>query len=140
VPVDTASVVVLFAIFGALLASCGVGLSALGIGMLVEGNTAGIGGIVCGLPACYGAYLFGRAAIRLRRDLHDHPLSVRQRRTRQGKLRYLLFYTASLIAAAVMMPVPTGVRVLLGVGAVLVVPLFLAREFEPAKNHDSSGG
>jgi hypothetical protein len=44
--VDASAVVVLFAIFGALLAICGLGLVSVGIGMLIEGTGAGVLGVV----------------------------------------------------------------------------------------------
>ena len=140
VPVDAPLVIVVFALFGALLASCGVGFVALGIAMLIEGNSAGIVGVICGLPICYGGYLFGRAAIRVRRDLHEHPLNIQQRRSRQRKLHFFLGYTASLIVGAVTLPVPTILRVIMAVCAVLVLPVMLAREFEPAKRHEPPSG
>lgn len=136
-PVDAPSVVALFAIFGALLASCGVGLVGLGIGMLSEGNSAGIVGVACGLPVCYGGYLFGRAAFRVRRGLRERPLNSRERRSRRRKVRFLLSYTASSIGGAIALPAPGAVRVLMVIGALLVVPVISAREFEPAKRHES---
>lgn len=132
--------VVLFAIFGALLAACGLGLGALGIGMLVGGNTAGVVGVLCGLPICYGGYLFGRAAVRVRRDSHEHPLSEQRQRSRQRKVGFFLTYTASLIVGAVTLPVPAVVRAVMVISALLVLPAMLAREFEPAKKHKSPRG
>ena len=127
--------VALFVIFGALLGACGVGLVGLGIGMLAEGQGAGVVGIVCGLPVCYGAYLFGRAAFRTRRDLQAHPLKPEQRRSRRARVRFVLVYTVSLIVGAVALPGPTPFRVLMAAFAVLVVPVILAGEFEPPKRH-----
>ena len=137
---DASVVVVLFAIFGALLASCGVGLVAVGTGMLVEGNAAGVVGVLCGLPACYGGYLFWRAAVRIRRDLHEHPLNWQQQRSRRGKIRFLLGYTVVSIVGSLTLPVPGLVRVLMVVAALVVVPVILAGQFEPAKRPKSSGG
>ena len=132
--------VVLFAVFGALLGACGVGLAATGVWMLVEGNAAGVVGVVCGLPICYGGYLFGRAAVRVRRNLHEHPLSGARRRSRQRTVGFFLAYTASSIVGALILPVPTLFRVVMIVTALLVLPLMLAREFEPAKKQNPSGG
>jgi hypothetical protein len=126
-------VVVLFAIFAAVLASCGVGLSALGVGMLAEGTGAGVIGIICGLPVCYGAYLFGRAAIRTRRDLHTHPPDADQLQTRRRAVRGVVGYTVAMIVGAVALPAPAAVRVLMAVSALLLMPLILARDFEPRK-------
>jgi len=131
---------VLFALFGALLASCGIGFTSLGIVMLIEGNSAGIVGVICGLPVCYGGYLFGRAAVRVRRDLHERPPDGQERRSRQKKLHHFLSYTASLIVGAVILPVPTVLRVVMAVAALLVLPVLLAREFEPATRRKPPGG
>jgi hypothetical protein len=133
-------VVVLFWIFGALLASCGLGLVGLGTAMLAESNEAGAVGVLCGPPVCFGAYLFARAAVRARRDLHEHPLSEPQRRSRRTKLRFLVGYTASLIIGAIALPVPGTLRVIMVIAALLVVPPILALEFEPAKKRKPSGG
>ena len=132
--------VILFAIFGALLAGCGVGLVALGIGMLFESNSAGVVGVICGLPACYGSYLFWRAALRVRRDLHDRPPSLQQQRSRRRKVGALLGYTAATIAGVFTLPMPGLIRVLTVVATLIVVPVILAAEFEPPKRRKPSGG
>ena len=108
--------------------------------MLFEGNGAGLVGVLCGLPVCYGAYLFARAAVRERRDLQEHQLNEHQRRSRRTKLRFILGYTATLIVGAITLPVPGTLRVVMAIAALLVVPLILAREFEPAKKHRPRGG
>ncbi len=101
--------------------------------MLIEGDPAGVVGLGCGLPVCYGAYLFFRAAVRVRRELRRHPLTAEQRRSRRGMVRFVLGYTAFSIVGAVGLPVPTLVRVVMGISALAVMPLLLARQFEPAK-------
>jgi hypothetical protein len=132
-------VVVLFAVFGALLGACGLGLAATGVVMLVEGNEAGVVG-VCGLLICYGGYLFGRAAGRVRRDLHEHPLSEQQQRSRKRSVGLFLGSTLTLIVGAATLPGPTIVHVVMVVTALLLLPLMLAREFEPPKKHKPSDG
>jgi hypothetical protein len=130
----------LFAIFGALLAACGAGLAALGIVMLAGGNGPGIVGVFAGVPLCYAAYLFARAAVRERRELREHPPDARQRRLRQAKVRFLLVYATALIVGVFVLPLPGAVRFLMVVAALLLVPLVLAREFEPAKKNRKSRG
>jgi hypothetical protein len=133
---DDLAVVVLFAIFGALLSVCGIGLVAVGVGMMAEGTGAGVALILCGLPVCYGAYLFGRAAIRLRRELHDRPPNTDEKQARRKSVRGVLGYTAAMIAGAIALPAPGAVRVLMAVSAVLVMPVILARDFEPRKRRE----
>lgn len=125
--------VVVFAIFAVLLGICGGGLIVMGIVMLAEGTGAGVVGIICGLPVTYGTYLFGRAAARVHRELRVHPPDEKQQESRRRSVRGVLGYTAAMIVGAVALPAPGAVRVLMAVSALLVMPLILARDFEPGK-------
>jgi hypothetical protein len=131
--------VIVFAIFGAFLAICAIGLSGLGIGMLIDGNSAGVVGALCGLPVGYGGYLFWRAAVRVRRDLRDQPPNPEERRSHQATVRFLLGYAASLIIGAFVVPVPGVLRVVMIFAALCVLPLILARKFEPTQKRKAPG-
>jgi hypothetical protein len=44
-----------------------------------------------------------------------------------------------LVLGALVLPIPTAIRVVMVVAAFLVLPLMLARGLEPAKKHRPSG-
>ena len=126
--------IVLFAFVGLALSACGLGLVGVGVGLAVEGSVgAGALGLACGLLVSYGGYLFGRAAVRTRRQLHDHPLTPPEARSRRASVKHVLAYTTAVIVGDLVLPVPTGVRVVAAIGALLVVPLILVVDIEPPK-------
>jgi hypothetical protein len=108
----------------ALLAACGLLLLALGVSFSADGDAVpGLFSGAMGVLVLYGAYLFGRAAWRIRR-----------RRIDGRAVRALLL--ASLIGYGVLLvsPVQHEVRVIALSGLVLIgIPLALAGEFEPPK-------
>ena len=124
---------ILFGLFGLFLAACGVAIAGSGIDVLVAGDPAGLFGVGCGLPVFYGAYLFGRAAIRVRRDLRARSLTDDERHSRRRKAGFFVVYAASLIASAAALPGAAVPRVVMAIVAILVLPLLLAREFEPPR-------
>ncbi|HEY2354558.1 MAG TPA: hypothetical protein VGH79_06650 [Gaiellaceae bacterium] len=128
----------MFAIVAALLAACGIGLNALGVVMLGEGRGAGVVGVLCGIPVCYAAYVFARAAVRERRQLHRHPLSADERGARKKKVSSLLGSAAALIVGAFVQPIPGVLRVVMIFAALFAVPVLLALEFEPPKHRPGS--
>jgi hypothetical protein len=133
-------VIVLFAVVAALLGAFGLGFATWGVVLIAEGH-AGVGlvGVILGLPPSYGAYLFGRAAVRVRRDLREHPPSEQQESYRRRKVHYYVGYTAAVVIGAVVLPVPAILRVLMVVGALLALPPMLAWEFEPSRKRKPPG-
>jgi hypothetical protein len=103
--------------------------------MAVAGS-AGPGslGIAAGLLTSYGAYSFGRAAVRTRRQLKNHPPTRKERVARRSAVRYIVGFTVYVAVVNVALPVPALLRVVSVITVVLVVPVYLAVEFEPPKN------
>jgi protein-S-isoprenylcysteine O-methyltransferase Ste14 len=84
----------------------------------------------------YGAYLFARVAWRTRRALlFDSPA---ERRDIRKRALVSLACLLSVAAGDAVMPAPTLVRVMGALLAVLLLPLVLAREFEPPKRKGST--
>jgi hypothetical protein len=107
--------------------------------MMAEGSIgAGALGAACGMVVVYGGYLFGRAAVRTRRQLRLNAGTPSDRRVRRTNVRQVLGYVAMVAVSNLLLPVETGVRVLLAVVALLVAPLILAVRFEPAKKRPGS--
>ncbi len=128
------SVVVLFAVVALALSASGLGLVGVGVGLMVDGSIgAGAIGAACGLLVSYGGYLFARAAARTRTQLRAHPLTTPERRARRANVKHVLAYTAAVIAGDLVVPLPTGVRVVALIGALLGVPLILVVDLEPPK-------
>jgi hypothetical protein len=126
--------VVLFAVVALAVSACALILIGVGAGLLVEGEFGAAAFLsACGAFVSYGGYLFARAAIRTRRHLRAHPLSEPQLRARRANVKHVLAYTAAVIVGYLVLPAPTGVRVVAVIGAVLVVPLILVVDVEPPK-------
>jgi len=81
----------------------------------------------------YGAYLFGRAAIRIRYQLHAEPLTPVQTKARRSNVEHVLGYIAIIVIAELLLPVSTGVRVIAIIGALLLAPSLLVVDLEPPK-------
>jgi hypothetical protein len=126
--------VALFMLVAAAFAACGLGLVGLGIVLAVEGTVAGgLIGAGCGVVIAYGAYLFGRAAIRIRYQLHAEPLTPVQTKARRSNVEHVLGYIAIIVIAELLLPVSTGVRVIAIIGALLLAPSLLVVDLEPPK-------
>lgn len=135
--VDTRWVIVVFALFAVMLGVAGSGLVGLGAVMATRGEVGGgLVGLSMGVLVLYGGYLFTRVAWRTRRALlSDSPVERSNIRKRAlGSLLYLLV----VAAGDAVMPAPTPVRVIGAIGAVLLLPLVLAREFEPPKKRGAT--
>ena len=134
---DTSWVIFLIGLFAVMLGAAGSGLVGLGAVMTARGDVgAGLLGVAVGLFVLYGAYLFARAAWRTRRALLSESPAERRNTRRQA-----LVSVASLLAVAAgnaVMPAPTPLRVIGAICAILLLPLVLAREFEPRKKKRST--
>jgi hypothetical protein len=124
--------VVLFALVAAAFVVVGLYFVVAGAVFLVRGDLAGVMGLI-GVLVLYGAYLFARVAWRVRRDAVEHPPSPEQRRVRRRTVGSVIAGTVAQAAFTFGLPVPTAVRVVSVVVALIVVPLILARDFEPSK-------
>jgi hypothetical protein len=128
--------VALFALFAACLAAAGLYLAGIGAVDGYRGDWGTASFAICiGAFVNYGAYLFARAAWRTRRERRTHPATPAEKTTRRRVVRGYLLFALAQAAFAFALPgsVPGGVRVLSVIGVVLVIPLWLAREFEPPK-------
>jgi hypothetical protein len=124
--------VVFFALVAALFAALGLGLTAMAVAMA----TSDLGGLVVvgiGLFVCYGGYLFGRAAVRTRRELRLHPPTPEERLSRRRNIRHTVIFVAVMGLGNLALPLPMGVRVISAVGPLLILPLVLVVDFEPPK-------
>jgi hypothetical protein len=131
---DEFAVVGLFWLVALLLAACGLGLLGVGAGMMAEGSIgAGLLGAACGMLVTYGSYLFGRAAMRMRTQLRMDPLDPVERRARRANVWQVLSFAAAIVIGDLLVPGPTGVRVVAVICALFVVPLILVVDFEPPK-------
>ena len=132
---------VIFVVFGVMLGSCGLGLTGMGAWMALSGSVGPEGlGMACGLLVTYGAYLFGRAAVRTRRELTAHPPTPKERTARRSAVRHIVGFSICVVVVSTAAPVPAFLRMVGVVTVVLVVPLFLAVEFEPPKNRPPGSG
>ena len=124
----------LFLMMAIALGAAGLGLVGSGVAIAV-GSDAGPGcfAVALGLLVLYGAYLFGRAARRTHRALISQPPTPEQSRERRRTARGGVVLTVASAVSALVMPIPTAVRVIGAVIALLVLPVYLAFEFEPRK-------
>jgi len=135
--------VTLFALVAGCLAAAGLYIAGIGV---VDGFRSdwgpGILAIWIGAFVTYGAYLFGRAAWRTRRASATHPATAAEKTARHRIVRGLVQFALAQAVFLLGLPlaVPTFVRVISVVGAFLVIPLVLVREFEPAKRRRKSSG
>jgi peptidoglycan/LPS O-acetylase OafA/YrhL len=129
-------VIGVFLLFATMLGAAGGGLVGLSGVMAARGEAgAGALSLVIGLVALYGAYLFARAAWRTSRAFR---VATPDERSDWRKRACAIVGYAFLVAAgSVFTPVPAPVRVIGAVVALLVVPVVLAREFEPPKRKRS---
>jgi hypothetical protein len=132
-------VIVVFALFAVMLGAAGFSLVGLGGVMATRGEVgAGLLSLAVGVLVLYGAYLFARVARRTRRALLSDPSSPIERSDTQKRALGVFAYAFAVAAGSALMPVPTPVRVIGVISALLVLPLLLAREFEPPKNRGSA--
>lgn len=125
----------ILALFATLLGATGGGLTGLGVAMAGRGEVApGLLSMAIGVLTAYGAYLFGRAAWRTSRALRGHP---EERGARRKQTKALIGNVIAIVASCVLAPVPIPARVLGAIGAVLTLPMLLAREIEPPKRKRS---
>jgi hypothetical protein len=124
--------VALLVVASALFSAAGLALAAVGIGLLMRGDDAWMLGAIGVLP-CYAAYLFGRAASRIRRGSKANPPTPAQKQARRRRVRDGVVFGVVVAAGSATAPVPTTVRVIGVIVAAVVVPLALAVEFEPSK-------
>jgi hypothetical protein len=132
-------VIVVFALFAVMLGAAGSGLVGLGAVMATRGEVGpGLLGVAIGLLVLYGAYLFARVARRTRRALLSDPCSPSERSDTRKRALAVFAYVLAAAAGSALMPAPIAVRVMAAIGALLVLPLLLAREFEPPKSESST--
>jgi hypothetical protein len=125
-------VIALFVLFALMLFVAGGGLVGAGIAMLLHGDiVGGLVGAAMGASVLFGAYSFARVAWRTKRQSGELPASAISNRRRRA--RSLLALLAAVTASGLLLPVPLPVRLISIVCAVMVLPVLLAREFEPAK-------
>ncbi len=137
--VDTAWVIVVFALFAVMLGAAGSGLVGLGSVMATRGEVgAGLLSLAIGVLVLYGAYLFARVARRTRRAVLSDPSSPAERTETRKRALGVFAYALTVAAGSALTPVLTPVRVIGAIGALLVLPLLLAREFEPPKSRSST--
>jgi hypothetical protein len=130
--VDTSFMVAVFLLFATMLGAAGGGLVGLGGVMAARGEVGpGAFSLVIGVVVLYGAYLFARVAWRTSRAFRlakpDEQSDWRKRACA------IVGYAFLVAAGSVFTPLPAPVRVMSAVGALLVLPVVLAREFEPPK-------
>jgi hypothetical protein len=117
------------------LGAAGLGLIGLGIVMAAHGDLGPAGvGVAVGFLTLFGAYLFGRAALRTHRELISHPPTREQHRERRRRILGAIVWTIAFIASALFTPIPIAVRVIGAVIGLLALPIYLALEFEPRKS------
>jgi hypothetical protein len=105
-----------------------VGVLAI-VGHVEGGIGGGVATIVAALLPLYLAYLFARSAWRIRVNLRGASARARQRSTLNG----VIGYAAVLVASDLFAPVPSAVKIIGTIGAVLIVPVLLAFELEPRR-------
>jgi hypothetical protein len=113
---------------------CALFLAVCGIGLVVAGFYAGVGGlvvgVVLGLFVGAGSVPFIRAARRMHRALEAEPLDNDVRRSRRQKIRAILGFSAVSCLLVLVLPAPGAVRVIGVVTVLLVVPVVLVVEFD----------
>ena len=125
--------VALFVVVSVLLGALGLSLVGLGVAMAVEDLATGILGASFGALTLYGAYLFGRAAWRTRRDLIENPPTTAERRSRRRRAGAVVVAIALAAATGVVAESDDVARVFFVIMAVVAIPLILAAEFEPTR-------
>jgi dolichol kinase len=102
-----------FALVSLIFTAFGVAFAWSGAKLALDGQAvAGTIGISVGVFVFYGGYLFGRTAWRTRNASAGDP-AVRDRQSRS--LRFYLWYSLTIIAASLLLPMPGIARVALGV-------------------------
>jgi hypothetical protein len=117
------------------LGAAGLGLIGLGLVMAAHGDLGPAGvGVAVGFLTLFGAYLFGRAALRTHRDLISHPLTREQHRDRRRRVWGAIAWTVAFVTSALFTPIPIAIRVIGAVIGLLALPIYLGLEFEPRKS------
>jgi Ca2+/Na+ antiporter len=134
-------VVVLLAMFSALLTACGLGLFGLGLWMGVQAELAG-GFLSCavGLLTLYGAYLFGRASYPTRSVARDHPPTLAEVQGRRATVRVALLTGLGGGATATFSPDPGAAKVVGAIVLALGVVVGLAAQIEPRRARRKADG
>lgn len=115
--------IAVFALVTAVFAAAALLLLIVAVGLFAESELlSGALGAGFASLAAYGAYLFGRSAWRTR----HHP---------RGRILLLLPAVAFAVLTAVRVPgeLPTGVRVIFGIGAFIATAVAFAVMFEPSQ-------
>jgi hypothetical protein len=125
-----AVVAFLFALIGGLLLVQGT----LGVlGVAGAGVGAGVFEMVVAALPFYGAYLFGRVALRVRRQQNQRPATAVEKGKRRHKVRGLLAFMVVNVVSVLGLPLPGVVKGVVLMTNLVAVPLVLARDFEPPK-------
>src|ERR671919_2431248 len=101
--------VALLVVASALFSAAGLALAAVGIGLLMRGDDAWMLGAIGVLP-CYAAYLFGRAASRIRRESKANPPTPAQKQARRRRVRDGLVFGVVVAAGSATAPDDHGAR------------------------------
>lgn len=121
---------------GAALGAAGLALGVVGVVVAVDGTstTGGVVFVACGTLIVYGAYLFARAGVRIRRSLRAEPIGAAEKKERRNRSRGILLYGAVVIISCLVLPLAGVIRVIGVFSTLAVIALLFAVEFEPRKN------
>lgn len=125
--------VALFVVVSGLFGATGLSLFGLGVAMAPDDTATGILSMAFGALTTYGAYLFGRAAWRTRRDLVENAPMDAERRSRRSRITTVVMALAVAAVSGAAAQGDTAARAIFVAIAVLAVPLVLAAEFEPTR-------